>query len=68
MPNVVDVFSKLMELESKRQGLGAAGGYGGLGVAPAAGRFFGIFWKEGYFNTIEFHFARVQSYLKKQDF
>ena len=41
----------------------------GLEAEPqAAGRFFVIFWKKGYFNVIGSHFARVQSHLKDLDF
>ena len=47
----------------------AAGSYGGVGAKPpAAGRFFVIFWKKNYFNTIGSHFARIQSHLKGPDF
>ena len=31
-------------------------------------RFFEIFWKKSYFNTIRSHFARIQSHLKVLDF
>ena len=47
----------------------ASGDYGVLGAkAPAARRFFLVFWKKSYFNAIGSHFARVQSYLKELKF
>ena len=39
------------------------------GLRPTAdGQFFVIFWKKSYFNTIESHFAHIQSYLKVLNF
>ena len=47
----------------------AAKGFEGLGAKPpAVGRFFLFFGKNSYFNAIESHFARVQSYLKALNF
>ena len=72
--NFGDRLRKVVYLKrSTDGGLGAeppaARGFGGLGAKPpAVGRFFLFFGKKSYFNAIESHFARFQSYLKALNF